>query len=173
MSPALFSKRQKKHCRLSERCDVPPRWPGSGGSTCHLKKKHTNDDHFLPCGSGTLEVYMNLSNGIKTKDAIDILNNAMNSEVSEKVSTEVPIKPKGGELYLMDTDVLPNRKDAFYDIHFWRHDGTKQYTRTADQPKVFKPIYKIRDKSKNDQGISTAFQRLTYKLINSDRFMLI
>ncbi|KAH3885675.1 hypothetical protein DPMN_009670 [Dreissena polymorpha] len=122
------------------------------------KTKHKHGNNFLQCGGGTSEVYKNLSNGIKTKDTIDILNNAMSGEVGEKVSTEVPIKPNGGELYLMDTDVLPNRKDALYDRYFWRHDGTKQYPRNADHHKVFKSIYMIRDKS-NDKGVSTAFQR--------------
>ncbi|XP_053391103.1 uncharacterized protein LOC128553928 [Mercenaria mercenaria] len=129
-------------------------------------------DDFVQYGGGHPEVFMNIAKTLKNNVAIDILNSAKSGEVSEKISTDVPMKPKGGEIYLIDTNELPNKKDALFDRYFWRHNGSKHYPRNTNEPKLVKSIYKIRDKS-NEKGFSTTFQRYTYKLTECDRFVLV
>lgn len=97
----------------------------------------------------------------------------MESDV-KKVTNCVPVKPKAGDLYVVDCDALPNKNDVLYDRYFWRHNESKKYPKGAKDPYIHKSIYNIRDKNEKKE-CSTKFQRhvLVYQLLDNNRYKIL
>ena len=93
----------------------------------------------------------------------------------ELISTEAPIKPKGGDVFVIDTQNFSNKLSRRVDQYQWLHDGSKKYP--ASNPVVLKSSWRIKTASGNKDNkkgsASSAFKRMEYNIIGDDRFFLV
>ena len=65
----------------------------------------------------------------------------------ELISTEAPIKPKGGDVFVIDTQNFSNKLSRRVDQYQWLHYRSKKYP--ASNPVVLKSSWRIKTASGN------------------------
>ena len=113
-------------------------------------------------------VFKNSQEKLSTADALNILTECNLGMHSDKISKIQPEKAKGGEVYVVDLDALPHKKDCRYDRYLWVNCVTRKFPRK--NPILNKHVFKIR--LPNNQ-FSDAFQRHIYQFIEEARYCII
>ena len=101
-------------------------------------------------------------------DALNILTECNLGQHSDLISKTQPILAKGGELYVVDLEALPDRKDCRYDKYLWVNCVTRKFPKK--NPILNKHVFKIR--LPNSQ-FSDAYQRHIYQFIEEARYCII
>ena len=104
-----------------------------------------------------------LTTGFDYQVALDML-----SDCEDKLSTESPTYPKGGEIYFYDRRVVGDQWK--FDSYIWRNCGRKLLP--AGNPRLMKSFYLIRSSGSNKGG-STAFRRYTYQSLAEKHFIMV
>lgn len=150
------------------------------GSKIKKKKKKykpkTEDDEIDPdceMGQGTeglqAVVFKMKEDRISTDEAMHILNECEMGMHEDKISKIQPINAKGGELYVIDLEALPDRRDCRHDKYLWLHCGKKSYPK--QKPKISKAMYKVK---LPNQSYSDGFQKNVFEPIDpSKRYALV
>ena len=130
------------------------------------------------CGGGTNSVAFRekVVNVVSTEYALDILSQCIEGVFeNELISTAAPVKPKGGELFVIDTESFSNKLSRRVDQYQWVNDGSKKHP--ASDPKIIKTCWRIKTttgNSKNPKGSgSNAFKRVEFGLIGNNRYFLV
>ena len=134
-------------------------------------EEEMEDENEMMLGAYGLEaiVFMKREDKINTAEAISILDECNLGMHEDKISKIQPINGKGGELYVVDLDALPSRKDSRHDKYVWYHFGIKKYPKK--NPRVSKTSYKIKLPNKS---YSDGFEKIVYEPLNeSGRFCII
>lgn len=114
-------------------------------------------------------VFMNRSEKISTYEAMSILDECNLGLHDDKISKIQPINAKGGELYVIDLEALPSRRDSRHDKYLWYHFGCKKYPKR--NPRVMKAMYNIKLPNKS---YSDGFQKMVYEPLNpSERYGIV
>ena len=114
-------------------------------------------------------VFKILHEKLNWKDALNIITECNSGQHSDLISKTQPVLAKGGELYVVDLDALPHRKDCRYDKYLWMNCVTRKFP--TKNPIMNKHVFKIR--LPNSQ-FSDAFQRHIYQFIEeSARYCVI
>ena len=114
-------------------------------------------------------VFKILNEKLNWQDALNIINECNSGQHSDLISKTQPVLARGGELYVVDLEALPHRKDCRYDKYLWMNCVTRKYPKK--NPIMNKHVFKIR--LPNSQ-FSDAFQRHIYQFIEaSARYCVI
>ena len=114
-------------------------------------------------------VFKILNEKMNWQDALNIITECNSGQHSDLISKTQPVLAKGGELYVVDLEALPHRKDCRYDKYLWMNCVTRKYPKK--NPIMNKHVFKIR--LPNSQ-FSDAFQRHIYQFIEaSARYCVI
>ena len=127
-------------------------------------------------GNGSVIFREDVDNQVSIEYSFDILSQCVEGVFEEElISTEAPIKPKGGDMFVIDTQNLSNRLSRRADQYLWVNGGSKKYP--ASSPVVIKSSWRVKTASgnfKNPKGSgSNAFKRTEYGLIGNERFFLV
>ena len=114
-------------------------------------------------------VFMHQEEQITTNEAMSILEDVKLGLYEDKVSKIQPLKANGGDLFVIDLEALPNRKDIRHDKYIWHNVGTRRYPKKKERMK--KTVFKIR---LPDQTFSDGFMKSIYEWIDeAERYCII
>ena len=131
------------------------------------------------CGggaSGSVIFREGVETPVSIEYAFDILSQCVEGVFEEElISTEAPIKPKGGDMFVIDTQKFSNKVSRRNDQYLWLNDGSRKYPKS--DPVVIKSNWRIKTttgSAKNPKGAgSSLFKRTEYGLLDSERFFLL
>ncbi|XP_053406440.1 uncharacterized protein LOC128559236 [Mercenaria mercenaria] len=86
----------------------------------------------------------------------------------EKICSAVPTEINSGDIYVIDLDSLPNKKDVRIDKYMWLNDGRKKIPNK--KPTLFKTFFKIR---LPDNNYSKSFQKYIFERIENGKFAIL
>ncbi|MEW8483611.1 MAG: hypothetical protein AB2705_00420, partial [Candidatus Thiodiazotropha sp.] len=140
---------------------------------CRKKNESDSDEEESEMAGiyGDLQpvVFMNRSEKISTYEAMSILDECNLGLHDDKISKIQPVNAKGGELYVIDLEALPSRRDSRHDRYLWYHFGCKKYPKR--NPRVMKAMYNIKLPNKS---YSDGFQKMVYEPLNpSERYGIV
>lgn len=114
-------------------------------------------------------VFMRQEEQITTNEAMSILDEVKLGMHEDKVSKIQPLKANGGDLFVIDLEALPNRKDIRHDKYIWHNVGTRKYPKKKERMK--KTVFKIR---LPDQTFSDGFMKSIYEWIDeTEKYCII
>lgn len=114
-------------------------------------------------------VFMRKEDKITTAEAMAILGEVNLGMHEDKVSKIQPLKAKGGDLFVVDLEALPNRRDIRHDKYIWYNVGTRRYPKNKELMK--KSVFKIR---LPDQTFSDGFMKSIFEWIDEkERYCII
>lgn len=113
-------------------------------------------------------VFKIVNEKLSMADALNILTECNLGMHSDLISKTQPVLAKGGELYVVDLEALPHRKDCRYDKYLWVNCVARKFPRK--DPVLHKHVFKIR--LPNSQ-FSDAFQRHIYQFIEEAKYCII
>ena len=114
-------------------------------------------------------VFTHQEEQITTNDAMSILEEVKLGMHDDKISKIQPLKANGGDLFVIDLETLPNRKDIRHDKYIWYNVGTRRYPKKKELMK--KTVFKIR---LPDQTFSDGFMKSIYEWIDeTERYCII
>lgn len=127
-------------------------------------------------GNGSVIFREDVQVPVKIDYAIDILSQCVEGVFeTELISSEAPIKPKGGDMFVIDTQLFSNKISRRIDQYQWVNDGSKKYP--TSNTVLIKSNWRIKTaagNANNRKGSgSSAFKRTEYGLVNNDRYFLI
>lgn len=89
------------------------------------------------------------------------------TETDIEVRTDVPFRPKGGQIFIYEPPDAVKQNDWRADGHRWVNQGSVRLPRS--NPKVVKKYFYIK---KSEGGASKDFVRFAYHLEEADRFLI-
>ena len=110
-------------------------------------------------------VFQHAEERLTTMEAADFLNEAVSGDYQDKIAKKQILRPKGGEVYLMDLHALP--KDVKVDTFKWNNCGSKKYPKGREV--IMKTVYKVR---LPNGYFSDVFVKHFYQLIEDHRYCL-
>ena len=114
-------------------------------------------------------VFMRQEEQITTNEAMSILEEVKLGMYEDKISKIQPLKANGGDLFVVDLEALPSRKDIRHDKYVWHNVGTRKYPKKKERMK--KTVFKIR---LPDQAFSDGFMKSIYEWIDeTERYCII
>ena len=129
------------------------------------KRGGEEEDVEMATGIDGLEaiVFMRKEEKLTTTEAIAILEECSLGLHDDKISKIQPLSAKGGDVYVVDLDALPNRRDIRHDKYYWYNCGQKTYPK--NQALIRKYVFKIRlpNSSFSDAFIKSIYQYVDEK----------
>ena len=114
-------------------------------------------------------VFMRKEEKLTTADAMSILQECKLGMHDDKISKIQPLSAKGGDLYVVDLEALPNRKDIRHDKYYWYNCGQKRYPK--NDAIIKKGVFKIR---LPNQTYSDGFLKSIFEYIDeTERYCII
>lgn len=113
-------------------------------------------------------VFKEVQEKLSTAEALNILTECNFGMHADKISKTQPLRAKGGELYVVDLEALPHKKDCRYDDYLWVNCVTRKFP--GKHPVMNRHIFKIR---LPDRQFSDAFQKHICQFIEEARYSLI
>lgn len=153
--------------------ELDPDGDGSAKKQRFIKKSKRQDDDGEELAEGIdgvdAVVFMRNAEKITTAEAMNILNECNLGMHEDKISKIQPLRAKGGDLYVVDLEALPNRKDIRHDKYMWYNCGYKRYPKNNELIK--KIVFKIR---LPDQTFSDGFMKSIFEWIDEkQRYCII
>lgn len=125
-------------------------------------------DMVTSCNGIEPIVFMRKQDRLKAEEATEIIDECNLGLHDGRISKIQPINAKGGEVYVVDMDALPDRKDIRHDKYIWRCTGVKKLPSWG--PLVRKYFFKIR---LPDDTYTDEFQKLILEPIDQNRYCVV
>lgn len=125
-------------------------------------------DMVTSCNGIEPVVFMRKHDRLTAEEATEIIDECNLGLHDARISKIQPINAKGGEVYVVDMDALPDRKDIRHDKYIWRCTGVKKLPSWG--PLVRKYFFKIR---LPDDTYTDEFQKLILEPIDQNRYCVL